>query len=43
MVRWFAENNIETPEEIRKFADLDYRFDTELSIENTFVFIKGGR
>ncbi|ANU54551.1 peroxide stress protein YaaA [Acutalibacter muris] len=43
MVRWLAENNIEAPEEIHKFADLEYRFDTELSTENTFVFIKGGR
>lgn len=43
MVRWLAENDIKMPEEIREFADLDYRFDTELSTENTFVFIKGGR
>lgn len=43
MVRWLAENNIESPEGIREFADLYYRFDTELSTENTFVFIKGGR
>ena len=38
-----AENNIETPEEICEFADLEYGFDTELSTENTYVFIKGGR
>ena len=43
MVRWLAENNIESPKDIRKFADLDYHFDTDLSTENTFVFIKGGR
>lgn len=43
MVRWLAENQVETPEEIREFADLEYRFDGELSTENTFVFIKGGR
>ena len=43
MVRWLAENDIKMPEEIREFADLDYRFDTELSTENTFIFIKGGR
>lgn len=43
MVRWLAENNIEDLKEIREFADLDYRFDTELSTENIFVFIKGGR
>lgn len=43
MVRWLAENNIETPEEICEFADLEYGFDTELSTENTYVFIKGGR
>lgn len=43
MVRWLAENNVETPEKIREFADLDYRFDAELSTGDTFVFIKGGR
>ena len=43
MVRWLAENGIEKAEKIREFADLEYRFDTELSTENTFVFIKGGR
>ena len=43
MVRWLAENDVESSEDIRKFADLDYRFDAELSTENTFVFIKGGR
>ena len=43
MVRWLAENGIEKAEKIREFADLEYGFDTELSTENTFVFIKGGR
>ncbi len=43
MVRWLTENGIEKAEKIREFADLEYRFDTELSTENTFVFIKGGR
>ena len=43
MVRWLAENGIEKAEKIREFADLEYRFDTELSTENAFVFIKGGR
>lgn len=43
MVRWLAENDVESSEDIRKFANLDYRFDAELSTENTFVFIKGGR
>ncbi len=43
MVRWLAENNIEDLKEVREFTDLEYRFDTELSTENTFVFIKGGR
>ena len=43
MVRWLAENGIEKAEKIPEFADLEYRFDTELSTENTFVFIKGGR
>lgn len=43
MVRWLAENDIEDPKEIRSFADLDYCFDPELSKENVYVFIKGGR
>ncbi|WP_322203953.1 peroxide stress protein YaaA [Acutalibacter intestini] len=43
MVRWLAENDIEDPKEIRNFADLDYCFDPELSKENVYVFIKGGR
>lgn len=43
MVRWLAENRIGERAEIRAFADLDYRFDPDLSTENQFVFLKGGR
>ena len=42
MVRWLAENNVERPEEVRNFADLDYRFDASLSTPNQYVFIQGG-
>ena len=43
MVRWLAENRIEKADEIRAFSDLDYHFDPELSNDDHFVFIKGGR
>lgn len=43
MVRWLAENAVEAREAIPEFADLDYRFDRELSTENQYIFIKGGR
>ena len=41
MVRWLAEHEIENPEDIRAFSDLDYRFEPELSGKNHFIFIKG--
>ncbi len=40
MVRYMAENQIHTPDEIRKFDGFHYMFREELSDENTFVFIK---
>ena len=43
MVRWLAERCVEQPEDIRAFSDLEYRFDSELSDENHYIFIKGGR
>lgn len=43
MVRWLAGNAVTKPEDIRGFSDLDYRFDAELSEENLYVFIQGGR
>lgn len=43
MVRWLAENRVESREGVRAFACLDYRFDRELSDERQYVFIKGGR
>ena len=39
MVRWLAENNITDPENIKKFADLDYRFSSVRSTVNDYVFI----
>ena len=41
MVRWLAENNVTDPEDIKGFADLDYRFSPARSTENYFVFIRG--
>ena len=43
MARWLAENRIEKADDIRAFSDLNYHFDPELSNEDHFVFIKGGR
>lgn len=42
MVRWMAENEIKTAEEIQSFSALDYRFSEVDSTEKQFVFIKGG-
>lgn len=41
MVRWLAENNITSREDIRAFTDMGYRFSPEQSTENNDVFIKG--
>ena len=40
MVRWLAENNVTDPENIKNFADLDYRFSGTCSTENNYVFIR---
>ena len=40
MVRWLAENNVTDPEDIKDFADLDYRFSNARSTENNYVFIR---
>ena len=40
MVRWLAENNVTDPEDVKGFADLDYRFSPAHSTENHFVFIR---
>ena len=42
MVRFVAENGIERVEDIRAFDRLDYRFSSEKSDENTYVFLKQG-
>ena len=39
MVRWLAENHVTEPEDIKDFADLDYRFSPARSTENNYVFI----
>ena len=38
MVRYMAENQIETPEQIKSFDRLNYRFDADRSNDNLFVF-----
>ncbi len=43
MVRWLAEHHVERPEDVRAFSDLEYCFEPELSGQDHFVFIKGGR
>lgn len=40
MVRYMAENNIENPEEIKKFTDLSFKYSAEYSSDNEFVFLK---
>jgi len=39
MVRYMAENQIEDPEQIKTFEQLNYRFDPTRSNDNLFVFI----
>ena len=40
MVRFMAENQIEAPEQIKMFDQLNYRFDKNHSDDKTFVFIQ---
>jgi len=40
MVRWMAQNSIESPQELRAFDRLRYRFDAGRSDEHTYVFVK---
>jgi len=40
MVRWMAQNAIESPQELRAFDRLRYRFDAGRSDEHTYVFVK---
>jgi cytoplasmic iron level regulating protein YaaA (DUF328/UPF0246 family) len=40
MVRYMAENQIETPEGIKGFNRLDYQFNAEVSTKTHYVFIK---
>lgn len=43
MLRFMAENNIEEPEEIKKFDRLNYAFRQDLSSDREYVFIKPGK
>ena len=40
MVRYMAQNRIRQPEDIKNFDCLGYRYSKELSLEDTFIFIK---
>lgn len=40
MVRYMAETGVEDPEQLKSFDRLSYRFHSELSSENEYVFIK---
>ena len=43
MVRYMAEHQITTPEDIRAFDRLGYAFDSERSDEKAYVFVKRGK
>ncbi len=42
MVRFLAENRIESPKEIRKFCGLGFSYFEEGSAEDKYVFVKAG-
>lgn len=39
MVRWMAENQVEEPEQIKEFAEMNYIFRSDLSTEDKWVYI----
>ena len=41
MVRYMAENNIENPEDIKRFDRMGYRFRDDLSSDTEYVFERG--
>lgn len=43
MVRFMAENNVQSPEEIKQFDRLGYHFDGGRSSEKEYIFIKEGK
>ena len=43
MVRFMAENDIQTPEDIKAFDRLNYRYCPEHSSQDKFVFILSGK
>ena len=40
MVRWLAENNIQTFEEVKQFSRLGYQFDEKLSDDVSYCFVR---
>lgn len=43
MVRYMAENEIEKPEAMKDFSELEYRYREEHSNEDTYVFLREGK
>ena len=39
MVRFMAQNQVSTPEQVKSFHRLNYRFDESRSDDNTYVFL----
>ena len=40
MVRYMAQNQISTPEQLKSFNSLNYRFDASRSDDNTYIFLR---
>ena len=40
MVRWMAEHTVTAPHTLQEFGDLGYRYDTNRSTENHYVFLR---
>ena len=40
MVRYMAQNQVSTPEQIKSFNRLNYRFDESRSYDNTYIFLR---
>ena len=40
MVRYMAQNQVSTPEQIKSFNHLNYRFDESRSDDNTYIFLR---
>ena len=41
MVRYMAQNQVSSPEQVKSFDRLNYRFDESRSDDNTYIFLRG--